>query len=130
MTWGRAFRIGFVAAACLSFLVNAAVIGIGLRLANNGLLGGGFGMMLTDLPREKREHYADALRAERPQLRPLIEALQVRRQEMLAIAARDDVDSQALAEAMDAVRQATTDLQSAAHGVILTASEGQQPDPQ
>lgn len=122
MTWGRVLRIAFVVAACLSFLVNAAVIGVGLRLAGNGMIGGGIGMMMTELPHEKRQEYRAALRAERPQLQALAQDLRARRKTMLTIAGTEPVDAAALAQAMADVREATATLQNAAHEAILRSA--------
>lgn len=119
MTWRRILRIGFVVIACLSLLLNAVVIGAGLRLADRGLPGGGIGQALIQMPREVRRSYVSGLKAEQPELRRLAENLRDRRQEMLSAAIADPVDPAALEAAMAAVREATAAMQSAAHAAML-----------
>lgn len=123
MTWGRAFRIGFIVLACLSLLMNAVVIGIGVRLADRGLLGGGVGQVLAEMPRDTRRAFARDLKAEQPRLRSMLHELRAHRKRMLELAAARPGDPQALAEAMADVRAATTRLQAAAHEIMLETVE-------
>lgn len=123
MTGRRIFRIVFVGIACLSLLLNAVLIGVGVRLAERGWLGGGVGRALAEMPRETRQIYAAGLRAERPTLAALNKELRSRRTEMLRIAAADPVDPVALAAAMENVRAATTSLQTGIHGAIMRVVE-------
>ncbi|MGD1923719.1 MAG: periplasmic heavy metal sensor [Paracoccaceae bacterium] len=119
MTRRRILRIAFVTVACLSLLLNAVVIGVGLRLADRGWFAASPAGALADMPREMRQSFVAALRAERPRLRGLADDLRAQRTEMLKIAAQEPVDRVALEAAMANVRAATTRVQSAAHSVIL-----------
>lgn len=119
MTGGRILRVLFVVVACISLLVNAVFIGIGVRLADRGILGNGNARILAGMPAETRRTYVDALRSNKPELRRLADELKERRREMLTIAAKTPVDAAALASAMQQVRTATTRLQSASHEALL-----------
>ena len=119
MTRSRFFRIAFVAIACISLLINAAVIGFGIHLKNRGIIGGGLGAAWTEIPRETRQLVRESLKAESANLRQLREELRENRKRMMAIAAVDPVDTQALDAAMVDVREATMRLQQAAHSSIL-----------
>ncbi|MEM9061869.1 MAG: periplasmic heavy metal sensor [Pseudomonadota bacterium] len=121
MTGRRIFRIAFIAVACISLLLNAVVIGVGLRLADRGWFAPG---ALAEMPRDLRRTYAEALRAERPVLRALADDLKLQRSEMLRIAAEEPVDRAALDAAMARVRAATGKVQSAAHDIILKTVDG------
>ena len=119
MTRRRFFRIGFIVIACVSLLLNAVLIGAGVRLAERGWLGGGVGRALAEMPREMRQVYVEGLRAQRPTLRALNETLRAHRAEMLRLAAADPVDPVALAKAMENVRTATARLQGTVHSTIM-----------
>ena len=119
MTGRKLFRIGFVVLACISLLVNAVIIGVGVRLADRGVIGGGVGTAIREIPRDIRQEYIAGLRAVRPTLRGLREELKQRRKEMLMLAAEETPDPKALAVAMGEVRRATTRLQAAAHEAML-----------
>jgi len=124
MTWGRIFRIGFVIAACISLLVNAVIIGIGVNLSKRGWFDRDAGQAFMAVPKETRRAYLDDLRAERPHLDVLRDQLRAKRKAMLALAAVEPVDPQALATALEEVRTATTRLQAAAHAVMVKTAEG------
>jgi uncharacterized membrane protein len=118
----RAFRLAFVVAACLSFLLNAAVLGMAVRLASGGSGPfGGAGRMVTALPAEERRLLVGALRAHRERLAPLRERLADRRAELAEAMAETPRDPERLARAMARVREATTRLQRAAQDVVLEA---------
>lgn len=59
----------------------------------------------------------------RGERRALADALRAERREMLALAAAERVDPEAVANAMARVRAATTRLQEAAHETILKSVE-------
>ena len=124
MTPGRIFRIAFVLVACLSLLLNAAFIGLGLRLANQGVLAGGMAQTLLEVPRETRVMLRDALRTDRVMLEVLVADLSEKRRRMLAVASAETADPDALAAAMSDVRDATTRLQEAAHRSMHRAVTG------
>lgn len=115
MSWGRIFRIAFVVVACLSFLLNAAFVGLGLRLANQGVFAGGVAQAFVEVPRETRRALRDALQADRVMLEVLAADLSEKRSRMLALAAGEATDAGDLSAAMLDVREATTRLQEAAH---------------
>lgn len=123
MTAGRIFRIVFVVVACVSLLVNAVLLGIGARLANEGVIGQGMLRAVADLPRDTRRAFRDSLRADRATLRALRQDLNTKRRAMIAIAGERPVDSAALRAAMQDVRTATTRLQQAAHDAILKTAK-------
>lgn len=119
MTWGRALRIGFVVIACLSLLMNAAVIGLGLRLTKHGVVGD-VGRGALSMPREIRQLYGDRLKASRPRLRSLRRDLRAKRRVMLTLASAQPLDKPALEAAMKDMREATQRLQEAIHRAMLT----------
>lgn len=124
MTWGRIFRIGFVVVACISLLVNAVILGIGINLSKRGWFDRDAGQAFMAIPRETRRAYLDDLRAERPDLNRLRDDLRAKRKAMLEVAATEPVDPEALGAALEEVRAATTRLQAAAHNVMIkTAKE-------
>ncbi len=123
MTWGRIWRVLFVVVFCFSLLLNAVVVGVGVRLFDRGRIGDGMAQVLIQMPRETRRALVNSFRAERPELRRLGAELRARRMEMLEIATSDSADSAALAAAMEEVRRATTRLQTAAHETMLKTLE-------
>lgn len=123
MTWGRIFRIGFVVVACVSLLVNAVIIGIGVNLSKRGWFDRDAGQAFMAIPQETRRTYLDDLRAERPNLNRLRDDLRAKRKAMLEVAATEPVDPEALAAALQEIRTATTRLQAAAHAVMVRTAE-------
>ena len=127
MRWGRIFRIGFVIVACISLLINAVMLGIGLKLSSQGPVGGGIALAMamapSEMSRETRRRYVDALRAERPYLRGLLDDLVAQRDVVMDLASAQPVDKAALAAAMEKFRAATLRLQTAAHETILGSIE-------
>lgn len=128
MTRGRILRLAFVTIACLSLLINAVVLGIGLRLADRGMLWKDAAQALHALPSETREALVASLVTQRPQLRALRETLQEERRAMLALVVDKPVDPMAVEAAMARVRAATTALQLAAHDTILNSLQTSQQD--
>lgn len=120
MTWGRILRIAFVVIACVSLLVNAVIIGLGVRLSERGF-NGQFTRGVISMPREIRRTYADGLRANRPELKRLRRDMRMKRRAMLDLASAQPVDRAALAAAMRDLRDATTRLQEASHRAMLSA---------
>lgn len=122
MTWRRALRLGFAAAACLSFLLNAALIGFAARVISEGTGPfAGAGRMLARLPAEERRLFVGALRTHRERLAPLRAALAERRAEMIEALVDEPPDPERVARAMAAVREATSRLQRAAQDAMLEA---------
>ncbi|MEM6676340.1 MAG: periplasmic heavy metal sensor [Pseudomonadota bacterium] len=120
MRWGRVLRVGFVVAACLSFLLNAAVLGMGVGLMRSGVIpfdarGGG----LLTLPAEQRRALMLAVREARPEIRALRRALQERRSDMFEALRADPPDPVAVEAAMQEVRAATSRLQAAVQVAVV-----------
>ncbi|MEM7058770.1 MAG: periplasmic heavy metal sensor [Pseudomonadota bacterium] len=123
MTWGRVFRVGFVVIACISLLVNALIIGVGINLSKRGWFDREGGRAFLSIPRETRQTYIKDLRDARPELNQLRDDLRAKRKVMLETVAAEPLDPQALATALEEVRAATTRLQAAAHAVMLKTAE-------
>lgn len=123
MSWGRIFRIGFIVIACVSLLVNAVLIGVGVSLSQRGMFDRTTGRAVMDVPREIRQAYVKDLRANRSELRRLRDELRAKRKAMIEAAGADPVDPAALAAAMEAVRTATQQMQAAMHATMLKTAE-------
>ncbi|MEO0819744.1 MAG: periplasmic heavy metal sensor [Pseudomonadota bacterium] len=117
----------FLAAACLSFLLNAAVLGLAIRAYSKGIFPfGPLGMGLISMPAERRTQVLEGLRPDLPELRALLEAVQARREEMIAVASADPVDAAKLEAALAEMRAATAQLQGALHESVLESLTAEQ----
>ncbi|MEM8836763.1 MAG: periplasmic heavy metal sensor [Pseudomonadota bacterium] len=119
MSFGRIFRFLFIVVACISLLANAVMIGIGVRLADAGLIGGGILRDFADIPRETRKAVFSALRDDRSELRQLAVKLREDRKAVLEIVAKEEIDPVTLNAAMAKVRASTQRLQEASHKTVI-----------
>lgn len=122
ITWGRVFRIGFVVIACVSLLVNAVLLGVGISLSKRGVFDPAAGQALMDVPRDVRRAYVRDLAANREELRALRDDLRAKRRAVIEAAAAIPVDPAAMEAAMADVRAATTRMQTALHATMLTTA--------
>lgn len=121
--WGRIFRIGFVVIACLSLLINAVLLGVGISLSKRGVFDRGSSQALMEIPREIRRTYVDDLRAKRAELRQLRDDVRDKRRVMIEAAGANPIDPDALEAAMADVRAATARMQNALHATMMTTAE-------
>ena len=121
--WGRIFRIGFVIIACISLLVNAVLLGVGISLSKRGVFDRGSHQALMEIPRDIRRTYVKDLRDNGAELRRLRDDVRAKRQVMIETAGAQPVDPAALEAAMKDVRLATTRMQTELHAIMMTTAE-------
>jgi len=114
-------RVLFWIGVAASLLLNAVAVGAWLRLADLRDMANGGGAGFADLPRETRAEVRAALEENRAALAAPLRRLGEARAAMYAAAAARPFDRAALEAAMGAVRDATAELQAAAHGVMADA---------
>lgn len=122
-TWGRVFRIGFVVVACISLLVNAILLGVGISLSKRGIFDSGSGQALMEIPREVRQAYVKDLRANGAELRRLRDDVRAKRRAAILAAGSQPVDVEVLEKALADKREATERLQAALHATMLKTAE-------
>jgi uncharacterized membrane protein len=117
----RIWRVLFWLLVAASLLANAVVLGLALRMGEMRELANGGSTGFTDLPRQTRAEVRGALRDNRAALAGPLTALGAARRAMFEAAAARPFDRAALEAAMARVRQATGEMQAAAHAVMLEA---------
>lgn len=116
----RVLRLGFVIAACVSFLVNAAVVGVALRAYQTGVLPfAAAGDFVLRVPADDRAAFLEGLRDEEARLSAMRRTLQERRADMLRLVTAEDADPVAVRAAMAEVQAATSALQSAVQEILF-----------
>ncbi|MGF1502510.1 MAG: periplasmic heavy metal sensor [Paracoccaceae bacterium] len=125
MSWGRGLRIVFVVAACLSFLANAAVIGLAVRAYRAGLLpAGGAMVLMSELPREERRRIVAAIRNRGDEIATLRDEVDIRRAALIAELTAPVRNPSRIRAAMAEVRRATANLQRRIQEIAFEAVIG------
>jgi uncharacterized membrane protein len=120
----KALKVLFWLVVGASLLANAVVLGLLLRLGELRDIANGGSAGFAGLPAGTRAEVREALGANREALAGPLAALGEARRAMFAAAAARPFDRAALDAAMAKVRDATLDLQEAAHAVMLDAYAG------
>jgi len=121
----RPLRVLLAVLFILSLLLNAAFVGIAVRISGTiAAPGGGLARSLVDMPPSLRRSFLDALAEEREELAQLRESLAVRRDAFIDALTAEPYDRAAAERAAAAVRSATRDLQLEAQRILFRTAEG------
>jgi uncharacterized membrane protein len=121
MNWRRVLSVGLRVVFVLSLLMNAAAIGVWMRVHSlrDTLNGGSSG--LAGLPREVRSELRGAMRSHRGEFVSALDRLGAARKAMFAAANARPYDAAKVEAAMADVRVATTALQEEGQKLLAEA---------